>query len=63
MFFLGGGAFEVWIGARVVGDWVGVQDEEGVGACLVDDVDVVDEVDEVDDKSDLYLLQIRDTPT
>ena len=58
MFFLGGGAFEVWIGARVVGDWVVVQDEEGLGACLVDDVDVVNDV-----KSDLNLLQIRDTST
>ena len=29
-----------------------------MGACVVDVV-----VDDVDDKSDLYLLQIRDTPT
>ena len=38
------------IGARVVGGWV--------GACVVDDVDVVNDV-----KSDLNLLQIRDTST
>ena len=38
------------IGARVEGGWV--------GACVVDDVVV-----EVDDKSDLYRVQIRDTPT